>query len=78
MEADASRKSGFVNHLDRSVMMGGAAGAFALLIGLVEPAFSYAPRTHAEIGAVAVDRSNLDSILKTQYRIEPGAAAVFR
>ena len=78
MEAGASRRSGFVNHLDRSVMMGGAAGAFALLVGLVEPAFSYAPRTHAEIGAVAVDRSNLDSILKTQYRIELGAAAVFR
>ena len=65
-----------MNHLDRFVLTGGAAGAFALLVGLVEPVLSYAPRTHAEIGSVAVDRSNLDSILMTQYRIEHGAAAV--
>src|SRR5881397_2584132 len=45
-------------------------------MGLAEPALSYAPITHAEMGAAAVDRSNLDSILKTQYRIDLGAAIV--
>src|SRR5215831_1358831 len=77
MEAGASRRSTLVNHIDRFVMTGGAAGAFALLVGLVDPALAYAPRTHAEIGTIAVDRSDLDSILKSQYRIELGAAAVF-
>src|SRR5262249_24587156 len=77
MEAASNLRSALVNHLDRFILTGGAAGAFALLIALVEPALSYEPRTHAEIGGFAVDRSNLDSILKTQYRVEQGVAAVF-
>lgn len=65
-----------MNQLDRFVVVAGTAGAFGLLMGLAEPALSYAPITHAEMGAAAVDRSNLDSILKTQYRIDLGAAIV--
>lgn len=49
-------------------------GFLGLLFG--EPAQSYAPATHGEIGGVAVDRSDLDSILKARYAIEPGTALV--
>ncbi len=51
----------------------------AVAVGVLELAFvtpsaqSYSPATHAEIGAIAVDRSSLDTILKHQYGIEGGA-----
>jgi hypothetical protein len=53
-----------------------AACSLGLLLALGGPAMSYAPGTHAEIGAFAVDRSSLDSVLKTQYRIDLGATTV--
>lgn len=49
-------------------------GLLGLLLGISEPAQSYAPATHGEIGGVAVDRSDLDSVLKARYAIEPGIA----
>jgi hypothetical protein len=61
-----------VNQLQRIIVIAGICG---LLCGVADTALSYAPGTHAAIGAVAVDRSNLDSILKTQYRIDSGVAA---
>src|SRR5262245_49592417 len=64
-----------MNQLDRLLI---ASGTFGLLLGLAEPARAYAPNTHAEIGAIAVDRSELDSILKTQYRVDLGAAVVIK
>jgi hypothetical protein len=52
--------------------------ASALIVGLLllppEPGGAYSPSTHREIGAVAVDRSSLDPILKTQYGLDLGAA----
>ena len=53
-----------------------AAGSLGLLLGLGGRAQSYAPGTHAEIGAVAADRSSLHSVLKTQFAIDLGATAV--
>jgi hypothetical protein len=50
-----------------------AAGVLGLL-GVTEPALSYAPATHREIGTAAVDRSDLDAILRTRYRVDGGAA----
>ena len=61
-----------MNYLKRTF----AGSAVALLLGPSEPALAYAPNTHAEIGAIAVDRSNLDDILKTQYRIDLGATVM--
>jgi hypothetical protein len=49
-----------------------AASALGLL-WVTEPALSYAPATHREIGAAAVDRSDVDTILKTRYRVDGGA-----
>jgi hypothetical protein len=43
------------------------------LLWVTEPALSYAPATHREIGAAAVDRSDVDTILKTRYRVDGGA-----
>jgi hypothetical protein len=63
-----------VIHLDRFVPTATVAGVLGLLFGMTEPALSYAPGTHTEIGGVAVDRSNVDSTLKTQYRVDLGAA----
>ena len=51
-----------------------ATALLGLLLGIFEPAQSYAPATHGEIGGVAVDRSDLDSVLKARYAIEPGIA----
>src|SRR5690242_5358699 len=53
-----------------------AAGSLGLVLALSGPALSYAPRTHGEIGASAVDRSSLDSVLKTQYGLDLGATSV--
>lgn len=60
--------------LDRLVATAGAAGALGLLLAVTEPALSYAPATHAEIGALAVDRSDVDSILRSRYRVDRGSA----
>ena len=59
---------------DRLVVVVVAAGILGLTLGVIESAQSYAPSTHAEIGATAVDRSNLDTILKSQYDFERGTA----
>src|SRR5207245_9415998 len=61
---------GVVIHPARFVMT--AVGG--LLFGVIGPAEPYAPTTHAELGAVAVDRSNLDAILKNQYGVDGGAS----
>jgi len=45
-----------------------------LLFGVIGPAEPYAPTTHAELGAVAVERSNLDAILKNQYGVDGGTS----
>ena len=60
--------------LDRMVSIATVAGALGLLLGMTEPALSYAPATHTEMGVMAVDRSNMDSILKNQYRVDLGTA----
>ncbi len=49
-----------------------APGLLVLALGITESAQPYAPATHAEIGAGAVDRSNLDTILRSQYGIDRG------
>jgi hypothetical protein len=46
------------------------------LLGMRDSASSYAPSTHREIGRTAVDRSDLDSILKAQYGVDLGARLV--
>jgi hypothetical protein len=46
------------------------------LFGTVDVALSYAPATHTEIGRTAVVRSDLDAILKAQYRVDRGATFV--
>ena len=46
------------------------------LVGTVTAAHSYEPSTHGELSATAVDRSSLDVILKTQYRLDAGTGAV--
>src|SRR5262249_17507431 len=46
------------------------------LLGMRDSASSYAPSTHQEIGRTAVDRSNLDAILKAQYGVDLGARLV--
>jgi hypothetical protein len=56
---------------DRFVSTLRVVGALGLL-WMAEPALSYAPATHREIGAAAVDRSDLDTIMKTRYRVEQG------
>jgi hypothetical protein len=48
-----------------------ALGGLLLAAGPVEP---YAPMTHAELGAIAVDRSEFDSMLKGRYGIDRGAS----
>ena len=65
-----------MNQHDRIILTACAAGIFTLLVGLREPAWSYTPITHAEIGAIAVDRSRVDSVLKSEYRVGLGSAAV--
>ena len=60
---------------DRILLTACAAGIFGLLLGLREPAWSYAPITHTEIGAIAVDRSRVDSVLKRDYGVDLGSAA---
>jgi hypothetical protein len=45
-----------------------------LVLGAIGPAEPYAPTTHSELAAVAVDRSNLDAILKNQYGIDGGTS----
>ncbi len=62
-----------MNQPAKFVVTVSAAGVLGLLLGIIEPARSYAPGTHAEIGATAVDRSNLDAILKTQYGVDRGS-----
>ena len=52
------------------------AGAVSLSSVTAGPALSYSPATHSEIGAIAVDRSGLDSILKTQYRTTLGVSSI--
>src|SRR5262245_15749683 len=64
-----------MNQLERLIV---ASGAFGLSLGQGEPASAYAPNTHAEIGAIAVDRSDLDSVLKAQFGVNLGAAAVVK
>ena len=65
-----------MNQHDRIVLAACTAGLFGLVPGLREPAWSYAPLTHTEIGAVAVDRSRVDSVLKRDYGVDLGSAAV--
>lgn len=52
-----------------------AAGVLELF-GVTGDALSYAPATHTEIGRAAVDRSDLDAILRAQYRLDRGAKFV--
>jgi hypothetical protein len=52
-----------------------AAGVLGLF-GMADVALSYAPATHGEIGRTAVVRSDLDAILKAQYRVDRGATFV--
>jgi len=52
-----------------------AAGVLGLF-GMTDAALSYAPATHTEMGRTAVDRSDLDAILKAQYRVDRGATFV--
>jgi hypothetical protein len=52
-----------------------AAGVLGLF-GTADVALSYAPATHTEIGRTAVVRSDLDAILKAQYRVDGGATFV--
>jgi len=66
-----------MTHPARCVTLVGTAGAIGVLLvlhGVVGPVESYAPTTHAEFGAIAVDRSNLDAILKSQYGVDRGAS----
>ena len=58
----------------RRVLILVAPGLLVLALGITESAQPYAPATHAEMGAVAVDRSNLDAILQSQYGIDQGVA----
>jgi len=46
------------------------------LFGTADVALSYAPATHGEIGRTAVVLSDLDAILKAQYRVDRGATFV--
>ena len=59
---------------DRFGVMVGLASLIALklLVCLPQPVHSYEPSTHEEIGARAVDRSDLDTILKAQYGVGAG------
>lgn len=42
------------------------------LLGIAQPTHAYELATHEEISAIAVDRSALDTILKSQYAIDRG------
>ena len=57
---------------DRSVTIVVTVAALGVSLAATMPAQSYAPATHAEMGAIAVDRSNLDTILRNQYDIDRG------
>jgi hypothetical protein len=48
------------------------AGVIGLVLGMVEAVHSYQPETHRAISTTAVDRSNLDLILKTQFGVDEG------
>src|SRR4029453_15508894 len=63
-----------VMRADRLVVAVGATGALGLILGMTEPALCYAPATHTAIGAIAVDRSDMDSVLKSRCRIGLGSA----
>jgi sugar lactone lactonase YvrE len=47
---------------------------FSLLLGTASPVHAYERDTHREISRTAVDRSNLESILKNQYGANDGIA----
>jgi hypothetical protein len=61
--------------MNRSRTIVGAV-ALAHFLFVVTASQGYAPGTHAEIGATAVERSDLDSILKNQFGIDQGAAVL--
>ena len=50
--------------------------ACAGLLMAAAPAESYAPSTHGALGTIAVDRSNLDTILRSRYGVEGGVSLV--
>ena len=52
------------------------ASAYAVVLTAAAPAESYAPFTHTELGLIAVDRSNLDTILRSRYDVEGGTSLV--
>ena len=54
----------------------GIVTAVAGMLIAAAPAESYAPFTHTELGTIAVDRSNLDTILRSRYGVEGGASLV--
>jgi hypothetical protein len=50
----------------------GVVGVIGAGLGVAERGYSYSPEAHREISTTAVDRSNLDLVLKTQLGIEDG------
>ena len=64
-----------MSHTGRLVAAACTVGALGLL-GTKDVALSYEPATHQVIGRTAFDRSNLDAVLKIQYRLERGVTSV--
>ena len=48
------------------------AAVFGLVLGTCAPVYSYHPETHRAISTTAVDRSDLDSILRTRLGVDEG------